>query len=154
LRDVQVGAQRIGLRDAKQHGVAGVNQRAHIDVAHRDHTRKRRAHAEVSLHFGQPPDVGLHSGDVSFGGVHGPFQRSHVGGLGLVLRLILIVLLFRNCSALHQIVPAGSGNLSDGFVGFALLQGRVGACQIRLSLLHGGLRLTHLLIQIGRLHFG
>ncbi len=102
----------------------------------------------------QPPDVGLHGGDVSLGGVHGPLQRPHVGGLGLILRLILIVLLFGDRAALHQIVPARGGDLGDGFVGFALFQSRAGARQVCLRLYHGGLRLPHLLIQVRRLHFG
>ena len=102
----------------------------------------------------QPPDVGLHGGDISLGGVHGPLQRLHVGRLGLILRLVLIVILLGNGAALHQIVPARGGYLGDGFVGFALFQSRAGARQVRLRLLHRRLRLSHLLIQIRRLHFG
>ena len=101
----------------------------------------------------KPPDVGLHGDDVSLGGVHGAFERPHVGGLGLVLRLILIVLLLGDRAAPHQIIPARSGYLGDGFVGLALFQSRVGALQVRLRLHHRGLRLPHLLIQIRRLHF-
>ncbi len=70
------------------------------------------------------------------------------------MRLILIVLLLGNRAALHQIVPARGGYLGDGLVGLALFESRVGARQVRLRLLHRGLRLPHLLIQIRRLHFG
>ena len=49
LRHVQVSAQAVGLGDAEQQGAALGDQRAGIDVAHRDHAGERRAHGLVAL---------------------------------------------------------------------------------------------------------
>jgi hypothetical protein len=80
-------------------------------------------------------------------------ERAHIGGLGQILGLVLIVLLFRDHAAAREILPARGGDLRQRFVGLALFEGRGGALQVGLRLLNGGLGLSHLLVQIGRFDF-
>ena len=59
MRDVYIRAKQIGLRDAKQQRVTGIDQRSDIHVAQRHHARERRIHFQIALHLAQAPHGGL-----------------------------------------------------------------------------------------------
>ena len=81
------------LGDAEQHRVARVHERSDVDVAQGDHSRERRLHYSVALHFIHVGDVGLGLCDAAALRGHGLLERLHRRLLRLILRLILIVFL-------------------------------------------------------------
>ena len=49
LRDVYIGAQRVGLCDAEEQRAAGIDQSASIDIAQRDDAGEGRSNLQVGL---------------------------------------------------------------------------------------------------------
>ena len=154
LRDVDVSAQRAGLRDTEEKRAAGIDQRADIDVAQGDDSVERGLHHAVGLHLIQARHVGFRGGHVAALDCDGFFERLHAGELGLVLGLILVVFLLRDDAPGAQAAPALRGHAGELQVGFALLVIGERLIERGLRLLQIGLGLANLLVQLGRFDLG
>ena len=73
--------------------IAGIDQRAHIDIAGGDDAVKRRPHLLEALQILQAHQVSLCGTEIAARRRDGFFESLQIGRLRLVLRLILIVFL-------------------------------------------------------------
>ena len=154
LREVDVGAQGSGLRDAEEQRAALVDQRAGVHIAQGDHAVEGRAHGLIGLDLIQPGEVGFGGGDGAAHGGGGLAERLHVGLLRGVLRLRVVVILFGDDSAAQQVGHAAGGEARQVLIGAALLDGRFGLLHAALDLIDGGVGLQDLLIEFRGFDFG
>ena len=154
LRDIRIGAERPGLRDAEEERAARVYQGPGVHITHGDHSVERSLHNSVALHLFETRKVGLGRRGVALLQGNGVLESLHSRDERLVLRLVTVVFLPRHYPLSRQVRVPLCGCPCEFGIGLAALEVRLRLVDSRLRLLQGRLRLPDLLIHFGRFNLG